>query len=425
MRFLLYIFVYFFLFNFNSNAFEIKNANSAKILSKTSYKINDTNLVDEDNAENILDEVKDLNAALIIKSKEIQKNNKNRKLPKHKGGADIYNEYSDSVVFIGNRKKNKINTIGSGIIVDKNGIKVITNWHVIDNADSINVWLKPLKLVDENYLIESVDSFAAKLISIDKTKDLAMLAVNGLKKKVKPLKFAKFQKIRIGEYTFAIGHPKGLLWNISGGIVSQKKENHNWDYKDSKHNANVVQTDAKIRQGNSGGPLFNKDKELIGINTFTYGEGLNFAISSDDVLEFINAKPKLIKKKKNKYIQKKNKGNTWIQKKKKKKLEKGTLDLSDAIEADYNNNGVIDLWLKDDNNNGIYEIAYGDPNEDGIIDVYAIDKNEDDNFEVVLFDTNSNGDPDKAEIDEDEDGRIDVVAYDYNEDGEWDKFENV
>lgn len=425
MRFLIYIFVYFFLFNFNSNAFEIKNANSAKILSKTSYKINDTNLVDEDNAENILDEVKDLNAALIIKSKEIQKNNKNRKLPKHKGGADIYNEYSDSVVFIGNRKKNKINTIGSGIIVDKNGIKVITNWHVIDNADSINVWLKPLKLVDENYLIESVDSFAAKLISIDKTKDLAMLAVNGLKKKVKPLKFAKFQKIRIGEYTFAIGHPKGLLWNISGGIVSQKKENHNWDYKDSKHNANVVQTDAKIRQGNSGGPLFNKDKELIGINTFTYGEGLNFAISSDDVLEFINAKPKLIKKKKNKYIQKKNKGNTWIQKKKKKKLEKGTLDLSDAIEADYNNNGVIDLWLKDDNNNGIYEIAYGDPNEDGIIDVYAIDKNEDDNFEVVLFDTNSNGDPDKAEIDEDEDGRIDVVAYDYNEDGEWDKFENV
>ena len=425
MRFLIYIFVYFFLFNFNSNAFEIKNANSAKILSKTSYKINDTNLVDEDNAENILDEVKDLNAALIIKSKEIQKNNKNRKLPKHKGGADIYNEYSDSVVFIGNRKKNKINTIGSGIIVDKNGIKVITNWHVIDNADSINVWLKPLKLVDENYLIESVDSFAAKLISIDKTKDLAMLAVNGLKKKVKPLKFAKFQKIRIGEYTFAIGHPKGLLWNISGGIVSQKKENHNWDYKDSKHNANVVQTDAKIRQGNSGGPLFNKDKELIGINTFTYGEGLNFAVSSDDVLEFINAKPKLIKKKKNKYIQKKNKGNTWIQKKKKKKLEKGTLDLSDAIEADYNNNGVIDLWLKDDNNNGIYEIAYGDPNEDGIIDVYAIDKNEDDNFEVVLFDTNSNGDPDKAEIDEDEDGRIDVVAYDYNEDGEWDKFENV
>ena len=425
MRFLTYLFLYIFLFNINTNAFDIKNVNSAKILSKTSYKVNDTNLVDEDNAENILDEVKDLNEALIIKSKEIQKNNKNRKLPKHKGGADIYDEYSSSVVFIGNRKNNRINAIGSGFIINKNGIKVITNWHVIEDADSINVWLKPSKLIDEDYLIERVDSYSAKLISVDKTKDLALLEVNGLNKKIKPIKFAKFQKIRIGEYTFAIGHPKGLLWNISGGIVSQKKENHNWDYKDSKHNANVVQTDAKIRQGNSGGPLFNKDKELIGINTFTYGEGLNFAVSSDDVLAFINAEPKLIKKKKNKYIQKKNKGNTWIQKKKKKKLEKGTLDLSDAIEADVDNNGVIDAWLIDDNNNGIYELAYGDSNEDGVIDVYAIDKNEDNNFEVVLLDTDSNGDPDKAEIDENEDGTTDIVASDYNEDGEWDKFENV
>ena len=74
MRFLTYLFLYIFLFNINTNAFDIKNVNSAKILSKTSYKVNDTNLVDEDNAaENILDEVKDLNEALIIKSKEIKK----------------------------------------------------------------------------------------------------------------------------------------------------------------------------------------------------------------------------------------------------------------------------------------------------------------------------------------------------------------
>ena len=182
MRFLTYLFLYI-LFNINTNAFDIKNVNSAKILSKTSYKVNDTNLVDKDNAENILDEVKDLNEALIIKSKEIQKNNKNRKLPKHKGGADIYDEYSDNVVFIGNRKNNRINAIGSGLIINKNGIKVITNWHVIEDADSINVWLKPSKLIDENYLIERVDSYSAKLISVDKKKDLAILVVNGLNKK--------------------------------------------------------------------------------------------------------------------------------------------------------------------------------------------------------------------------------------------------
>ena len=67
---------------------------------------------------------------------------------------------------------------------------------------------------------------------------------------------------------------------------------------------------------------------------------------------------------------------------------------------------MIDSWLIDDNNNGIYELAYGDPDENGVIDVYAIDKNEDKNFEVILIDTNGNGDPDEAEIDENEDGTV-------------------
>ena len=167
-------------------------------------------------------------------------------------------------------------------------------------------------------------------------------------------------------------------------------------------------------------------KELIGINTFTSeGENLNFAIAVDDVINFLDEKPKPIKKKKSKYIQKKDKGNTWIKKKKKKTSEKGTIDLSDAKEADVNNNGVIDAWLIDENNNGNFEKAYADQNEDGIIEIVAIDKNEDGNFEVILIDTNNNGNADEAEIDENEDGKTDVIAYDYNEDGEWDKFENI
>ena len=143
------------------------------------------------------------------------------------------------------------------------------------------------------------------------------------------------------------------------------------------------------------------------------------------MLESDNEKPKLIKKKKSKYIQKKDKGNTWIKKKKKKTSEKGTIDLSNATEADVNNNGVIDAWLIDKNNNNIYEKAYADQNEDGVIEIMAIDKNEDGNFEVILIDTNNNGNADEAEIDEDEDGKTDIIAYDFNEDGEWDKFENV
>ena len=253
-----------------------------------------------------------------------------------------------------------------------------------------------------------------------------MLQVEKLPIKVKPVSYGKFNKVKPGQTSFAIGHPEGLLWTFTSGMVSQVRPNYNWRYKGSRHKANVIQTQAAINPGNSGGPLFNKNKELIGVNTFTSeGENLNFAIAVDDVIDFINEKPKPIKKKKSKYLQKKDKGNTWIKKKEKKTSEKGSIDLSKAQEADANDNGVIDAWLVDENNNGIFEVAYGDQNEDGIIEIVAIDKNEDKNFEIILIDTNNNGNADEAEIDEDEDGKTDVIAYDYNEDGEWDKFENI
>ena len=159
----------------------------------------------------------------------------------------------------------------------------------------------------------------------------------------------------------------------------------------------------------------------------SFPNGLDVSIINYKTLEetWQNAKSSFDKEHVVTYIQKKEKGNTWIKKKKKKKSEKGSVDLSEAREVDVNKNGTIDAWLLDENNNGIYEIAYADKNEDGIIEIVAIDKNEDENFEIILFDTNNNGNADEAEIDEDEDGKTDVIAYDFNEDGEWDKFENI
>ena len=361
------------------------------------------------------------------KESEIIKKNKNRSKPKFKGAEDIYDDFANSVVFIGNRQNNKIKGVGSGFVIKNNEkLQIVTNWHVINDADQISVWLKPRKMVDENYLISEVESHNAKLINVNKGKDLAMLEVENLPLKLKSVSYGKFSNVRPGQTSFAIGHPEGLLWSFTSGMISQVRPNYNWRYEGSRHKANVIQTQASINPGNSGGPLFNKDKELIGVNTFTSeGENLNFAIAVDDVIDFINEKPKLIGKKKSKYIQKKDKGNTWIKKKKKKKSEKGSVDLSEAEEVDINKNGIIDAWLVDENNNGIYEIAYGDKDEDGVIEIVAIDKNEDKNFEIILFDTNNNGNPDEAEIDENEDGETDIIAYDYNEDGEWDKFENV
>ena len=427
MRFKFTLILLSFFLTTNLLAFDIRNINKSNIVSQASYNINDTNLVDSENAENILDNVKDLNEALSEKQKEIQNNNKNRSQPKFKGAEDIYNDFSPSVVFIGNRKNNKLEGMGSGIVIKHKGkLRIITNWHVIDGSDSLSIWTKPDKMVDENFLITEVESYNAKLIHQNKTKDLALLEVERLPINVKALSFGKFSKIRPGQTSFAIGHPEGLLWTFTSGMISQVRPDYVWRYKGSRHKANVIQTQAAINPGNSGGPLFNKNKELIGVNTFTSeGENLNFAIAVDDVINFLNEKPKPIKKKKSKYIQKKDKGNTWIKKKKKKTSEKGTIDLSDAKEADVNNNGVIDAWLIDENNNGNFEKAYADQNEDGNIEIVAIDKNEDGNFEIILIDTNNNGNADEAEIDEDEDGKTDVIAYDYNEDGEWDKFENI
>ena len=427
MKFLKFFVLIFFFLISNVQALDIRNVKNFNVVSQASYKVNDTNLIDTENAENLLDNVKNLNEAYSEKEQEIQNNNKNRSQPKYKGAEDIYDYYIESVVFIGNLKKNRVVGMGSGFVIKEKGkLKIITNWHVIDDADSLSVWIMPKPMVVEEFLINQIDSYSANLIKVNKTKDLALLKVEGLPLNIKPVKFGKFNKVRPGQNVFAMGHPRGHLWTFSPGFVSQVRPDYGWRYKGSRHKANVIQTDARINPGNSGGPLFNKDKELIGVNTFTdKGEGLNFAVAVDDVIEFLNEKPKPIKKKKSKYIQKKDKGNTWIKKKKKKTSEKGSIDLSDAKEADVNNNGVIDVWLVDENNNGNYEKAYADQNEDGVIEIVAIDKNEDGNFEIILKDTNNNGNADEAEIDEDEDGKTDVVAYDYNEDGEWDKFENV
>lgn len=427
MKFGFILFLFFICLINQVSAFDIKQINEAKIVSKASYAVNDTNLVDKENAESLLEDILNLNEALKKKESEIIKKNKNRSKPKFKGAEDIYDDFANSVVFIGNRQNNKIKGVGSGFVIKNNEkLQIVTNWHVINDADQISVWLKPRKMVDENYLISEVESHNAKLINVNKGKDLAMLEVENLPLKLKSVSYGKFSSVRPGQTSFAIGHPEGLLWSFTSGMISQVRPNYNWRYEGSRHKANVIQTQASINPGNSGGPLFNKDKELIGVNTFTSeGENLNFAIAVDDVIDFINEKPKLIGKKKSKYIQKKDKGNTWIKKKKKKKSEKGSVDLSEAEEVDINKNGITDAWLVDENNNGIYEIAYGDKDEDGVIEIVAIDKNEDKNFEIILFDTNNNGNPDEAEIDENEDGETDIIAYDYNEDGEWDKFENV
>ena len=353
-------------------------------------------------------------------SNEVNEKNKNRKQqPKYKGGPEeIFEKYANSVVFIDNKKDKGS---GSGFIVNHNGLKIITNWHVVETAKNVTICLKT-KILNR---VCDTDYYTGKVVKRNKQKDLAMIEVKGLPSNLKPVTYGSYKKVKIGESAFAIGHPDGLVWTFTNGMISQKRPEYRWRYKSSRHLANVIQMDVKINPGNSGGPLFNKNSKLIGVNTFTSeGEGLNFAIAVDDLIEFINEVEQ--KDVESKYIQKKKKGNTWIQKKTDKNKKSGiSKKYPNAKEVDLNENGITDTWLLDENKDGNYEKALLDINEDGIIEAIALDENENKNYEMIVFDDDLDGNPDRAEYDENDDGKMDVVAYDYNQDGEWDKFEEL
>src|SRR3954470_2939405 len=147
-----------------------------------------------------------------------------------------------------NRSPRRVNSLGSGFIVDAAGV-VITNNHVIADADEITV------------ILTDGTRLKAEVVGKDTKTDLAVLRV----KPTKPLKAVKFgdsDKLRLGEWVIAIGNPFSLGGSVKAGIVSARNRDINSGPYD-----NYIQTDAAINRGNSGGPLFNLEGEVVGVNT--------------------------------------------------------------------------------------------------------------------------------------------------------------
>src|ERR1700738_3947256 len=169
----------------------------------------------------------------------------------------------------GDMQPRKTNSLGSGFIVDTSGI-VVTNNHVIADADEINV------------IMNDGTKIKAELVGVDKKTDLAVLKF----KPVKPLvavKFGDSDKLRLGEWVIAIGNPFSLGGTVTAGIVSARNRDINSGPYDS-----YIQTDAAINRGNSGGPLFSLNGEVIGVNTAIISPsggsiGIGFAVPSKTV----------------------------------------------------------------------------------------------------------------------------------------------
>lgn len=173
----------------------------------------------------------------------------------------------------------KQNSLGSGFIISQDGY-IFTNNHVVEKADEIRVILSDGKQYD------------AEVKGQDANTDIALIKI----KPTENLPFAKFgdsDKLRVGDWVFAIGNPFGLEHTVTAGIVSAKgRVIGSGPYDD------FIQTDASINPGNSGGPLFNLDGEVVGINTaiVAQGQGIGFAIPvnmAKNVLDDLKTKGKV------------------------------------------------------------------------------------------------------------------------------------
>ena len=176
-------------------------------------------------------------------------------------------------MFEGSPQERQTSALGSGFIVDKTGI-VITNNHVISGADDIYVKVNGKK------------NYKAKLLGADPLSDIAVLQIDS-NDNFKPVSFGDSNKSRIGDWVVAIGNPFGLGGTVTSGIISARNRSIGLSrYED------YIQTDASINQGNSGGPLFNLDGEVIGINTAILGQsgsiGIGFAIPSNSAEKVID-----------------------------------------------------------------------------------------------------------------------------------------
>jgi serine protease Do len=157
----------------------------------------------------------------------------------------------------------KVHAVGTGFIIDPSGI-IVTNNHVAGRADKITVTLQDGR------------KFPAKLLGADEKTDLAVLKINA----DKPLPYVEFEKgdVKVGQPVMAVGNPFGLGETVTAGIVSARgRDIQSGPFDD------YIQTDAAINRGNSGGPLFDMNGKVIGINTAIFSPsggsiGLGFAI---------------------------------------------------------------------------------------------------------------------------------------------------
>jgi S1-C subfamily serine protease len=223
------------------------------------------------------------NIEIFSKSKSIKI--EEDETPKTRGAADaiLYKKWSPSVVLIVTD-----DALGSGAIISNDG-RIITNWHVIKNSQSVGVIFKPAQ---EGKTVTKDDVKIAKVIRVDEISDLALIKIDSIPASITPLKLGSETDIGVGLDVHAIGHPKGQSWSYTKGVISQYRADYSWSTSESSnHKASVIQTQTPINPGNSGGPLILNNGLIVGINSFksSESEALNFAVSVEEIKKLLSS----------------------------------------------------------------------------------------------------------------------------------------
>ena len=186
---------------------------------------------------------------------------------------DFFRDFMDRNGNNPNQRPRRSQALGSGFVISEDGF-IVTNNHVIEGADEINI---------EFF---NGSELPAEVIGTDPKTDIALLKVSS-DAPLKPVPFGDSDAARVGEWVLAMGNPLGQGFSVSAGIVSARNRELSGTYDD------YIQTDAAINRGNSGGPLFNMDGEVIGVNTAILSPnggsiGIGFAMSSNVVTKVVD-----------------------------------------------------------------------------------------------------------------------------------------
>lgn len=188
-------------------------------------------------------------------------------LPPGSPFEDMFKEFFENQMPQG--KARKATSMGSGFVIDAAKGYIVTNNHVIADADEINV------------VLHDDQTIKAELVGSDPKLDIALLKIPTQGVSLKAVEFGDSDNIRVGDWVLAIGNPFGLGGTVTAGIISARARDINAGPYDD-----FLQTDASINRGNSGGPMFNIDGKVIGINTAIFSPsggsvGIGFAIPAN------------------------------------------------------------------------------------------------------------------------------------------------